>query len=166
MGTTLLRSAADQLDGIRSLEYERPPLVWDKWQTIAHQLIDTVISLLPAKMMKSALPLPRGLAAATDGITIDTMGVAELRERAAELEQISALLAAAGSGRGNCAWWGPSGVGKSRLLDESASLAEVLGMGVLRARCSELTREAFLFGVARNLFDSILFGLIRVCGQH
>ena len=84
------------------------------------------------------------------------MGVAELRERAAELEQISALLAAAGSGRGQlCVVEGPSGVGKSRLLDESASLAAVLGMGVLRARCSELTRE-YSFGVARNLFESIV----------
>jgi DNA-binding CsgD family transcriptional regulator len=84
------------------------------------------------------------------------MGVAELRERAAELEQISALLAAAGSGRGQlCVMEGPSGVGKSRLLDETASLAAVLRMGVLRARCSELTRE-HSFGVARNLFESIV----------
>src|ERR1700710_584125 len=84
------------------------------------------------------------------------MGVAELRERAAELEQISALLSAAGSGRGQlCVVEGPGGVGKSRLLDESASLAAVLGMGVLRARCSELTRE-YSFGLARNLFESIV----------
>jgi len=45
------------------------------------------------------------------------MGVAELRERAAELEQISALLAAAGSGRGQlCVVEGPSGVGKSTVV--------------------------------------------------
>ena len=43
-----------------------------------------------------------------------TMGVAELRERAAELTQLSAVLAAAGSGRGQvCLVEGPSGVGKS-----------------------------------------------------
>ncbi|MDT5282900.1 MAG: hypothetical protein QOJ20_4095 [Mycobacterium sp.] len=68
------------------------------------------------------------------------LGVAEPLERAAELQQLSALLAAAGSGRGQaCVIEGPSGVGKSRLLDECAAYAEALGMSVLRARCSELT---------------------------
>jgi hypothetical protein len=33
--------------GITSLESSGHP-VWDKWQTTAEQLIDTVISLLPA----------------------------------------------------------------------------------------------------------------------
>jgi hypothetical protein len=84
------------------------------------------------------------------------LGVAEPLERAAELQQLSALLAAAGSGRGQaCVIEGPSGVGKSRLLDECAAYAEALGMSVLRARCSELTRD-YPFGNARNLFEAIL----------
>jgi len=86
-----------------------------------------------------------------------TMGVAELRERAAELTQLSAVLAAAGSGRGQvCLVEGPSGVGKSRLLDECAASADALGMRTLRARCSELTRD-YSFGVARNLFEGSVF---------
>src|ERR1700712_3766977 len=82
-----------------------------------------------------------------------TMGVAELRERAAELAQLSAVLAAAGSGRGQvCVVEGPSGVGKSRLLDECAASAEASGLRILRTRCSELTRD-YSFGVARDLFE-------------
>ncbi|HEV7607670.1 MAG TPA: AAA family ATPase, partial [Steroidobacteraceae bacterium] len=82
-----------------------------------------------------------------------TMGVAGLRERAAELTQLSAVLAAAGSGRGQvCVVEGPSGVGKSRLLDECAAFAEASGMRILRARCSELTCD-YSFGIARNLFE-------------
>ena len=46
------------------------------------------------------------------------MGLAEPLERAAELEKLSALLAAAREGRGQvCVIEGPSGVGKSRLLE-------------------------------------------------
>ena len=85
------------------------------------------------------------------------MGVAELRERAAELTQLSAVLAATGIGRGQvCVVEGPSGVGKSRLLDECAASADALGMRTLRARCSELTRD-YSFGVARNLFEGSVF---------
>jgi DNA-binding CsgD family transcriptional regulator len=86
-----------------------------------------------------------------------TMGLAGLQERAAELEQLSAMLTAAASGRGQvCPVEGPSGSGKSRLLDECAILAEAAGMRVLRARCSELSRD-YSFGVARNLFEGIIF---------
>ena len=86
-----------------------------------------------------------------------TMGLAGLQERTAELEQLSAMLTAAASGRGQvCVVEGPSGAGKSRLLDECAILAEAAGMRILRARCSELTRD-YSFGVARNLFEGIIF---------
>lgn len=52
-----------------------------------------------------------------DGFMMTVMGVAEPLERAAELEKLSALLAAAREGRGQvCVIEGPSGVGKSRLL--------------------------------------------------
>jgi DNA-binding CsgD family transcriptional regulator len=89
-----------------------------------------------------------------DRFTITSMGVGELLERTIELRQLSALFAAACSGRGQvCFIEGPSGVGKSRLLDECAGTAQALGMRVLRARCSELTRD-YPFGVARNLFEA------------
>ena len=75
-------------------------------------------------------------------------------ERAAELEQLSALLATAGNGRGQvCVIQGESGIGKSRLLEECGLLASSLGMTVIRARCSELATE-YTFGVVRHLFES------------
>src|SRR6202022_717253 len=81
---------------------------------------------------------------------------AKPRERTAELQQLSAVLAAAASGRGQvCVIEGPSGIGKSRLLDECARSAQTLDMSVLRARCSELTRD-YPYGVARNLFETML----------
>ena len=97
-----------------------------------------------------------------DGFMMTVMGLAEPLERAAELEKLSALLAAAREGRGQvCVIEGPSGVGKSRLLDACADSAAALGMSVVRARCSELTRD-YPFGVARGLFEP---GLIRA-GQE
>ena len=97
-----------------------------------------------------------------DGFIMTVMGLAEPLERAAELEKLSALLAAAREGRGQvCVIEGPSGVGKSRLLDACADSAAALGMSVVRARCSELTRD-YPFGVARGLFEP---GLIRA-GQE
>ena len=56
------------------------------------------------------------------GFTIAGMGLAEPLEREAELTQLSAMLTAAQDGRGRvCVIEGPSGVGKSRLLDECAT---------------------------------------------
>ena len=82
------------------------------------------------------------------------MGGAEPMERAAELEQLSALLATAGNGRGQvCVIQGESGIGKSRLLEECARLASSSGMAVIRARCSELATE-YTFGVVRHLFEA------------
>ena len=79
---------------------------------------------------------------------------AEPVERAAELEQLSGLLAAAANGRGQlCVIQGASGIGKSRLLDESAGLAGLSGMTVIRARCSELA-SGHTFGVVHNLFEA------------
>ena len=48
---------------------------------------------------------------------------------------------------------GPSGVGKSRLLDECAGMAAAQEMNVLRARGSELTHD-YPFGVVRHLFEA------------
>ena len=79
---------------------------------------------------------------------------AEPLERAAELEQLSGVLAAAASGRGQvCVIQGASGIGKSRLLDESAGLAGLSGMTVIRARCSELA-SGHTFGIVHNLFEA------------
>ena len=85
---------------------------------------------------------------------VTVRGLAKPLERAAELEQLSALLAAARDGRGQvCVIEGPSGVGKSRLLDECAESAAAFGMYTVRARCSGLTRD-YPFGVARSLFEA------------
>jgi DNA-binding CsgD family transcriptional regulator len=84
------------------------------------------------------------------------MGPAEPLEREAELAQLSALLAAARGGSGQlCVIEGPSGVGKSRLLDECVRAAQPLGVSAIRARCSELTRDR-PFSVARTLFEPTL----------
>ena len=48
---------------------------------------------------------------------------------------------------------GASGIGKSRLLDESAGLAGLSGMTVIRARCSELA-SGHTFGVVHDLFEA------------
>src|SRR6478609_8131144 len=92
-----------------------------------------------------------------DGIYDDrTMGLAEPLEREAELNELSALLVAARDGHGQvCVIEGTSGVGKSRLLDECASAARGLGLSVLRARCSELTRD-HPFSVVRTLLEPTL----------
>ena len=72
------------------------------------------------------------------------------------------MLAAARDGHGRvCVIDGPSGVGKSRLLDACADSAAALGMSVLRARCSELTRD-YPFGAARTLFE----GPLMRCGEQ
>ena len=90
------------------------------------------------------------------GLTIAGMGLAEPLEREAELTQLSALFTAAQTGRGQiCVVEGPSGVGKSRLLDECAIAARGLGLSVLRARCSELTHD-HAFSVVRTLLEPTL----------
>jgi hypothetical protein len=50
---------------------------------------------------------------------------------------------------------GPSGIGKTYLLDEAATLAAEAGFTVLRARGSELTRE-LAFGMAVELVEARL----------
>ncbi|GAA1993121.1 AAA family ATPase [Catenulispora subtropica] len=77
-------------------------------------------------------------------------------ERDAELEAIAGSVAAAGRGEGSVlVVEGPAGVGKSRILQESATAADLAGMRVLTARCSEL-EQAFAFGVVRQLFETAL----------
>ncbi len=90
------------------------------------------------------------------GFTIAEMSLAGPLEREAELKQLSELLGAAQSGRRHvCVVEGPSGVGKSRLLDECAGTARALGLSVLRARGSELTRD-HAFSVVRTLLEPTL----------
>src|SRR5258708_15093000 len=84
------------------------------------------------------------------------MGLTEFLERESELEQLTALLLAARSGHGQTVLIkGPSGIGKSLLLDHCAERAAGLGLQVLRTRCSDLTRN-FAFGVVRSLFETRL----------
>jgi DNA-binding CsgD family transcriptional regulator/tetratricopeptide (TPR) repeat protein len=84
------------------------------------------------------------------------MRLARPVEREAELEQLSALLDAARSGRGQvCVIEGPSGVGKTRLLDECYQSSDPFGVHAVRARGNELTRD-YPFSVARTLFEARL----------
>ncbi|WP_253900635.1 helix-turn-helix transcriptional regulator [Mycobacterium asiaticum] len=80
--------------------------------------------------------------------------MARLVEREAEIAQLSALLDSARSGRGQvCVIEGPSGVGKTRLVDECYRSCAAHGLHGLRARGNELTRD-YPFGVARTLVET------------
>jgi DNA-binding CsgD family transcriptional regulator len=73
-------------------------------------------------------------------------------EREGELEVLSAVIAGAAAGVGELAVVeAAAGLGKSRLLDETAARAAAAGVRVLSARASELERS-FPFGVALQLF--------------
>jgi DNA-binding CsgD family transcriptional regulator len=77
-------------------------------------------------------------------------------ERDRELDALRSVIAHAQNGRGQaCVVEGPSGIGKSYLLDEAAALAADAGLTVLRARGSELTRE-LAFGMAVELVEARL----------
>ena len=77
-------------------------------------------------------------------------------ERDRELDALRSVIAHAHSGHGQaCVIEGPSGIGKSYLLDEAAALATKAGLTVLRARGSELTRE-LAFGMAVELVEARL----------
>jgi DNA-binding CsgD family transcriptional regulator len=80
----------------------------------------------------------------------------QLVEREAELEAIHAAVrdAAAGAGR-LLVIEGAAGIGKTRLLLAARERATEAGMGVLRARGSELERE-FPYGLARQLLEPTL----------
>jgi DNA-binding CsgD family transcriptional regulator len=94
-----------------------------------------------------------GVTPSRAGGHLGTTSAAKLYERAGEVNQLSEALTLARSGAGQvCVIEGVAGSGKSRLLDECARTAQSLGIAVLRARCSELTRD-FSFGIARNLFE-------------
>ena len=72
-----------------------------------------------------------GITRHPEGVYVTVRGLAQPLERAAELEQLSTLLAAARDGHGRvCVINGPSGIGKSRLLDACADSAAALGMSV------------------------------------
>jgi predicted ATPase len=79
-----------------------------------------------------------------------------LLDRERELAEIGGLLEAARAGSGGLAVVeGPAGIGKTRLVQEAARVAGVVGCEVLRARGSKFEAE-IPFGVARQLFEPVL----------
>ena len=79
-----------------------------------------------------------------------------LLEREQELSLIERWLSDAGEGRGRIALvLGGAGLGKSSLLDQAAVLAAARGLGVLRARGSEL-ESGLPFGLVAQLFANRL----------
>src|SRR3954468_16378054 len=83
-------------------------------------------------------------------------GASPIVERDNEVTLLGMLLGDAVAGEGRVALIeGPAGIGKTRLLAEARAQAPARGMTVLSARGSELERE-FPFGVARQLFESVL----------
>jgi DNA-binding CsgD family transcriptional regulator len=79
-----------------------------------------------------------------------------LLERAAELAEIDAVIAAAQGGAGGLiVIEGPAGIGKTSLLAEGRARAADAGFTVLYSRASELEAD-FSFGVVRQLFEALI----------
>ena len=79
-----------------------------------------------------------------------------LLEREAELAALRAMIEVARGGNGRfVAIEGNAGIGKTRLVGETRSLAATAGMRVLTARGGEREHE-FSFGVVRQLFEPVL----------
>src|SRR3954454_8776580 len=86
-------------------------------------------------------------------VALDRPGTLGLLEREAEMAQLRAVLDAVRAGMGRLvAVQGEAGIGKTALLGATARLAVRNGVSVLRARGSELERDA-PFGVALQLFE-------------
>lgn len=82
-----------------------------------------------------------------------------LLERDDELRHLAADLAGAGNGSGRLVLIsGPAGIGKTALMRCVQRQADGEGSLVLRARGVEL-EQSFAFGVVRQLFERVLFGL-------
>jgi class 3 adenylate cyclase/DNA-binding CsgD family transcriptional regulator len=83
-------------------------------------------------------------------------GEASLLEREAELAALRAMVEVARGGNGRFVGIeGNAGIGKTRLVAETRSLATAAGMRVLYARGGEREHE-FSFGVVRQLFEPTL----------
>src|SRR3954452_19359229 len=86
-------------------------------------------------------------------VALDRPGTLGLLEREAEMAQLRAVLDGVRAGMGRLvAVQGEAGIGKTALLTATARLAVRNGVSVLRARGSELERDA-PFGVALQLFE-------------
>jgi predicted ATPase len=106
---------------------------------------------------------PAGLTAGTSPSRANGDDIARLErrpskgtvlERAAELDALNQTLANAVAGDGGIAFVeAPTGVGKSRLLEEAAMLGGQRGMHVLAARGRNLEHD-LTFGVALQLFEN------------
>jgi DNA-binding CsgD family transcriptional regulator len=94
--------------------------------------------------------------ASGDSLKVGESGPAQrLLERERELAAISGSLDRARRGVGSTVLIeGPAGIGKTRLLDAAAELAERGGARVLRARASELESEV-PFAIATQLFSTV-----------
>src|SRR4051812_46320005 len=86
-------------------------------------------------------------------VALDRPGTLGLLEREAEMAQLRAVLDAVRAGMGRLvAVQGEAGIGKTALLTATGRLAIRNGVSVVRARGSELERDA-PFGVAVQLFE-------------
>src|SRR4051795_5895870 len=92
-------------------------------------------------------------------VALDRPGTLGLLEREAEMAQLRAVLDAVRAGMGRLvAVQGEAGIGKTALLAATARLAVRNDLKVLRARGSELERDA-PFGVALQLFERHVGGM-------
>ncbi len=86
----------------------------------------------------------------------DVTTTAPVLEREHELAVLAAVLEGAGAGRGGLVWIeGPSGIGKTLLLETAREQAGARGVTVLAARAARLERD-LAFGVVRGLFEPLV----------
>lgn len=86
----------------------------------------------------------------------DTAAPTDLVDRSRETEVLRRLVEGVAAGTSSCVLVeGPAGIGKSRLLVETARLATTGGLRVLSARGSQL-EQSFGFGAVRQLFEPSL----------
>jgi predicted ATPase len=89
-----------------------------------------------------------------DRVPSGTLAAPALLERESEISHLCQVLGRAREGSPETVLIeGPSGIGKSRLLDEASLRAHRLGMQVLRARADEGERD-YPFGVVIRLFEA------------
>lgn len=87
-------------------------------------------------------------------------------EREGEMESIRRVLADSSAGHGRLlVIEGPSGIGKSRLMEAARNMAEAQGMDVLQARGGELETD-YAFSVVLRLFESRLSRASAVEREH